>query len=128
MRPQLFSVDEYSDVANRTLAATLAAEDAAERDGFSPFERLTCRTHRRWIHECVVSPIHVVVVSGHRWCRACRVPATVAVDQLQGTVQVVCPKCGHAPDSLATAQIVRTCRASMTAACAATRQPHPLAA
>jgi hypothetical protein len=128
MKPQLFSVSEYSDVANRTLAAALAAEDAGERDGMSPFERITCRTHRRWIHECVVSPMHVVVVSGHRWCRDCRVAATVSVDQLLGTVRVVCPKCGCAPDSAATAQIVRTCRASMTAARAAARQPEPLAA
>jgi hypothetical protein len=116
MKPHLSSVNRYSDVPDRALAAALAAEDAAEHDGLSPFERLTCRTHRRWVHECVASPMHVVVVSGHRWCRDCQATAMVSVDQLLGTVKVLCPRCRRAPEGIGTAQIVRTCRASLAAA------------
>jgi hypothetical protein len=119
MTPHLSSANRYSDVPDRALAATLAAEDAAEHNGLSPFERITCRTHRRWVHECVASPMHVVVVSGHRWCRDCHATAMVSVDQLLGTVKVLCPRCWRVPAGMATAQIVRTCRASLAAARAA---------
>jgi hypothetical protein len=123
MKPHLSSANRYSDVPDRALAATLAAEDAAEHHGLSPFERITCRTHRRWVHECVASPMHVVVVSGHRWCRDCQATAMVAVDQLLGTVKVLCPRCRRAPDGVATAQIVRTCQASLAASRASALPP-----
>jgi hypothetical protein len=112
-------VRRYADLADQKLATTLAVEDSAEKKGLSPFERITCRVHCRWVHECVVSPVHVVAVSGHRWCEDCAVPATVAVDQLLCTVEVRCPRCRCVPACPATEQIVRTCLASLRAA----RQP-----
>jgi hypothetical protein len=107
----------YHDLADRRLAAKLMVEDRAEeRDGLSPHERLTCHTHRRWVHECISSPLHVIVITGHRYCRRCEREAAVAVDELAGTVRVSCVRCHRVPDSPATRQIVRTCRASLAAA------------
>ncbi|WP_233520340.1 hypothetical protein [Prauserella sp. PE36] len=106
----------YAGLRDRALAQTLTAEDAAEPNGLDPLERLTCRTHRRWVHECIASPQHVFVVTGHRWCRDCSTAANVAVDQLTWHVSVSCPRCGRSPEGAATRQIVRTCRASMAAA------------
>jgi hypothetical protein len=107
----------YGDLANRRLAAKLAAEDLAEdQDGLSPHERLTCYAHRRWVHECIASPLHVIVVTGHRWCRHCDREATVAVDELTGSIRVTCVRCHQVPQGPATRQIVRTCRASLATA------------
>jgi methylphosphotriester-DNA--protein-cysteine methyltransferase len=128
MKPHLSSASRYSDVPDRPLAAALTAEDVAERNGLSPFERTTCRTHRRWIHDCIASPMHVVMVSGYRWCRRCQTTAMVSVDHLLGTVQVLCPRCWRAPDSIATAQIVSACSASLAAARAATHHVDAAAA
>ncbi len=96
------------------LEATLYAEDRAEEAGLSPFERVTCPVHRRWIHQCIASPMHVIELTGHRWCRDCRSAATVAVDELSATVSVTCPRCDQSPNSSATRQIERTCEASIT--------------
>jgi len=112
--------DRYTDLADRRLAAVLRQEDLAELAGMSPFERLTCRVHRRWLYECIASPLHVVPVAGYRWCEDCATSATVTVDQLLHVVSVWCPQCGQTPSAFATDQIVRTCRASMAAA----HQPH----
>jgi hypothetical protein len=106
----------YVDLADRRLAERLASEDAAVEAGLSPFERLTCPAHRRWLHECIASPQHVSSVTGHRWCRDCQTAANVAVDALGGDVVVVCPRCRRAPDGIATRQIVRACRASLATA------------
>jgi hypothetical protein len=106
----------YAALRDRRLADTLTTEDIDELDGLDPLERLTCRTHRRWVHECISSASHVFVVTGHRWCRRCECAANVAVDQLTWTVTVTCPRCGQAPECAATRQIVRTCRASLAAA------------
>lgn len=115
----------YHDLGDRGLAAKLVAEDAAEEhDGLSPHERITCHTHRRWVHECISSPLHVIIVTGHRWCRRCEREAAVAVDELTGTVQVTCVRCHRVPDSPATRQIVRTCRASLAAARAVRTAPE----
>lgn len=115
----------YRDLGDRRLAAKLVAEDAAEeRDGLSPHERITCHTHRRWVHECISSPLHVIVVTGHRWCRRCEREALVAVDELTGAVRVSCARCRRVPDSPATRQIVRTCRASLAAAREARTAPE----
>jgi len=105
----------YADLADHRLAAALAREDAAEEDGLNPFERTTCYTHRRWLHQCVSSPLHVVRVSGHRWCRRCDHPATVAVDELAGDLSLHCPRCGTTPSGPANRQLLRACRASMAA-------------
>lgn len=113
--PEVSIEPRYADLRDPELAATLAAEDAAESAGADPLERLTCRTHRRWVHQCVHSPQHVIVVTGHRWCRSCEHPADVAVDELTWTVSVTCPKCRRSPQGNATRQIARTCRASMAA-------------
>lgn len=102
----------YADLADRRLAVTLSKEDFDA----DPMERITCRTHRRWLHHCISSPLHVIVVSGHRWCRACSRPLTVSVDELAGDVSFSCPECGDAPASRATRQLVRACRASLAAA------------
>ena len=75
--------DRYADLADRRLAVALAAEDRAEDAGLDPLERATCRVHRRWLHRCIASPVHVMMVTGHRWCRTCEVSATVAIDELR---------------------------------------------
>jgi hypothetical protein len=105
----------YAALRDRLLADTLSAEDEAELHDLDPLERLTCRTHRRWVHECISSASHVFVVTGHRWCRDCECATNVAVDQLTWTVTVTCPRCLRTPESPATRQIVRTCRASLAA-------------
>jgi hypothetical protein len=105
----------YSDLTDRDLAERLASEDAAVEAGASPFERLTCPMHRRWLHRCISSPQHVIPVTGHRWCRECQSPATVTVDELDGDVAVACPRCHRVPDGIATRQIVSACRASLSA-------------
>ena len=107
------AADRYGDLADRHLAAKLAAEDAAVESGLSPFERLTCAAHRRWIHQCIASPQHVSPVTGHRWCRDCQFPLTVVVDELTGDATMTCPRCQHTPQNIATRQIVRACRASL---------------
>ncbi|HET6501777.1 MAG TPA: hypothetical protein VFG87_13540 [Amycolatopsis sp.] len=105
----------YTDLADRALARRLADEDAAVERGLSPFERLTCPAHRRWMHQCVSSPQHASPVTGHRWCRDCGSAATVAIDELAGDVTVICPRCRRTPEGIATRQIVRACRASLAA-------------
>jgi hypothetical protein len=107
---------DYADLADRGLAAALAEEDAGEEHGLNPFDRTTCRTHRRWVHQCVASPAHVVVVTGHRWCRRCLAVAQVMVDELTGAVAVFCPQCRRAVEGPATRQIIRTCRQSLARA------------
>lgn len=112
--------ERYAALRDRRLAARLAAEDDAEDDaedaGLDPFERISCRLHLRWLHECVSSPAHVVAFTGHRWCRTCAAPASVAVDQWLGDVRVACTRCGAAPRGRATRQLIRTCTASLAAA------------
>jgi hypothetical protein len=107
------------------LDALVTQENLAEEDGLDPFDRLTCRTHHQWVHRCVGSPVHVVVVTGHRWCRDCAVAAGVAVDELCGTVYVTCPRCGRPPAVRATGQIIRACRKSL-ALCQAARSRRGL--
>jgi hypothetical protein len=116
--PALPAVHErYADVADRRLAVALSTEDAAEERGeLDPLERTTCYTHRRWLHHCVSSPLHVIVVTGHRWCRRCECAVNVAIDQLTGDVTLTCPKCHGMPPGAANRQIVRCCRASLAAA------------
>jgi len=102
---------------DRSLTATLADEDTMEeRAELSPHERLTCRLHRRWAYQCIASPVHVIPVTGHRWCRTCETSMCVEVDELRGTVALTCPRCGNAPATRATRQIIRTCQASIAAA------------
>lgn len=109
--------ERYADVLDTRLANTLIVEDAAEeREALSAHERITCHVHRRWAHECISSPVHVIVVTGHRWCRRCEAEASVAVDELTGSVAVVCTACRRPPDTAATRQIIRTCRASLATA------------
>ena len=107
----------YADLRDRQLATALSTEDTLEaEDGLDPLERTTCWTHRRWLHQCIASPLHVIQVTGHRWCRDCACAVTVAVDELIGDVRLTCPRCGHTPDTRATRQIMRACRASFAAA------------
>jgi len=108
--------DAYTDLADRRLAASLAREDLAEERGLSPHERITCRLHRRWIHECIASPRHAIPVTGHRWCYRCQVATSIAVDELAGSVRLTCPRCGQLPANRASRQIIRTCKASLAAA------------
>lgn len=117
--------DEPILLAGRRLATTLAAEDRAERErGLSPHERITCRLHRRWAHECIASPQHVIPVTGHRWCHDCATTVAVAVDELGGRVDLTCPRCHHTPPTRATEQIVRSCEASLRAAGRLTGTPQ----
>lgn len=114
--PQRFA-ERYESLADRDLAAMLAAEDVEEESGgLHALDRITCAVHRRWAHECIASPLHIIAVTGHRWCRTCQTMAMVSVDHLAGVVKVLCPRCWRAPASPATAQIIRTCEASLHAA------------
>jgi hypothetical protein len=95
------------------LSRTLRSEDLAEDAGrLSPDDRLTCHVHRRWIHQCVSSPVHAHPVTRHRWCRDCEKALTVAVDEFAGTVRMTCPGCG-AGGSSATTRLLAACRASL---------------
>jgi hypothetical protein len=111
--------DRYADLTDPRLATALSTEDIAEDDGLDPFERTTCYAHRRWLHQCVSSPLHVVRVSGHRWCRRCECAVDVAVDELVGDLRLTCPRCRATPAGAANRQVVRSCRASLAAATAA---------
>ncbi len=91
LQPADFVDPRYADLADQCLALALTTEDRSEEDGLDPLERTTCRNHRRWLHDCVSSPLHVIVVTGTRWCRTCQCALNVAID--------------------------RTCRASLAAAC-----------
>ncbi|MEV6872047.1 hypothetical protein [Amycolatopsis sp. NPDC051128] len=107
--------DRYAGLADRRLAAILAAEDTAEEYGLSPHTRSTCYVHRCWVHECVGDPLHVLVVTGHRWCRGCERPVEVAVDVTPpGAVHVFCPGCGQA-GSAANREVRQACRTSLAA-------------
>jgi len=109
--------ERYADLADRRLATALSTEDAAEEAGsLDPLERSTCYTHRRWLHHCVSSPLHVIVVTGHRWCRRCSCAVNVSIDQLTGDVALTCPRCHEMPRGAANRQLVRCCRASLAAA------------
>jgi len=99
------------------LADALQAEDHAEDTGWlDPLDRMTCRVHRRWIHECAHSELHVSPITGHRWCRPCRRELELAVDELTRTATVHCPRCDRGPTTRADAQLIAACEASLTAA------------
>lgn len=99
------------------LYTTLVREDAQEEyAGLSQHDRLTCSLHRRWVHECMSSPLHAIRVTGHRWCRACDSVVTIAYDELTGSVSLSCPVCHRFPATAANRQVLRSCRASSVAA------------
>jgi hypothetical protein len=99
------------------LASTLAREDRAEDAGMlDPTDRVTCRTHHRWLHECVSSPVHTNPAIGYRWCRRCDHQALVAVDELTGDVAIHCGLCGRSPHSRANRELVELCRRSLALA------------
>jgi hypothetical protein len=103
-----------SEAGDTTLTAVLGAEDLAEELGLDPHARVTCGLHRCWLHQCVASPDHVIPVTGHRWCRPCRRPLEVFVDET--TARLSCPRCGTGtPDTAANRQVVRACRTSIAA-------------
>lgn len=84
------------------LAATLDVEDRAEERGtLSPYDRITCGVHRRWVHECVSSPQYLT-------------GRAVSVDEVAGTVALLRGTCG-VPDSVANRQVIRACRESLRA-------------
>lgn len=57
--------ERYADLRDQHLAHTLILEDAREeREEISAHERITCHVHRRWAHECIASPMHVIPVTG----------------------------------------------------------------
>ncbi|MDI2032013.1 hypothetical protein QFW96_25550 [Saccharopolyspora sp. TS4A08] len=107
----------YAHLRDRRLAGVLIDEDTAEdREELSALERISCRVHRRWAHECISSPTHVIAVTGHRWCRPCEAEANIAVDELTGDITITCTRCARTPTTPATRQILRTCRASLATA------------
>lgn len=110
------------------LADALDAEDRAEDTGWlDPLDRLTCRVHRRWIHECSHSDLHVIEITGHRWCRPCHRAMEIAVDEVGRTVTLHCPRCHRGATTRADRQLVAACEASLTAA-RAPRMPAAIAA
>jgi hypothetical protein len=109
--------DRPAAVREPLLASTLAGEDHREDAGaLDPTGRVTCRTHRRWLHECVSSPVHTNPAIGYRWCRRCDHQALVAVDELSGEVAIRCGLCGHFPRSRANDELVDLCRRSLALA------------
>ncbi|MFD8495691.1 hypothetical protein [Amycolatopsis sp. NPDC059657] len=88
-------------------------DDAEELQELSPHERVTCRLHRRWAHQCIASPSHVIAVTGHRWCHACGCAVGVAVDEFTRSIALTCPRCRRTPDTAASRQIIHACRTSM---------------
>ena len=131
MTATLTLVDNRTESTPRvcTLSDALAAEDHAEDTGWlDPLDRLTCRVHRRWIHECSHSDLHVIQVTGHRWCRPCRRALEIAVDELAGTVALHCPRCHRGATTRADVQLVAACESSLTASRASTHELPALAA
>nr|WP_233223163.1 hypothetical protein [Amycolatopsis sp. BJA-103] len=106
----------YGEIEDRRLAAILAAEDVAEEHGLSAHVRTTCYVHRSWVHRCVSDPMHVLVVTGHRWCRRCDRTIDVEVDEtFPGSVELFCDGCGVPPDTVASREVLRACQASLSA-------------
>ncbi|MEV6448389.1 hypothetical protein [Amycolatopsis sp. NPDC051716] len=109
--------DRPSAPRHPLLAATLAHEDHVEdAGGLDPTDRVTCRTHHRWLHDCVASPVHTNPAIGYRWCRRCDHQALVAVDELAGEVTIRCGLCGAMPHSRANQELVELCRRSLALA------------
>ena len=109
--------DEPGEARHPLLASTLHEEDRAEDAGQAdPMDRVTCRTHRRWLHECVASPVHTNSAVGYRWCRHCDHQALVAVDELTGDVTIHCGLCGRSPRSRANLELIALCRRSLALA------------
>ncbi|MCE7002165.1 hypothetical protein LWC34_04885 [Kibdelosporangium philippinense] len=109
------SVTSISEAAEQ-FGAVLDRENRDEELGqLSPHERLSCPVHRRWVHQCVSSPLHVIPVTGHRWCRRCECAHLIAIDEIDGTVSMWCPCCGEVPTTLASRQITRACLQSLAA-------------
>ncbi|MER7861879.1 hypothetical protein DMC64_13900 [Amycolatopsis sp. WAC 04197] len=108
--------DRYGEIADRRLAAILAAEDVAEEHGLSAHVRTTCYVHRRWVHQCISDPMHVLIVTGHRWCRRCDRTVEVRVDEtFPGSIELFCDGCGVPPDTVANREVLRACRTSLSA-------------
>jgi hypothetical protein len=104
------------------LADALMAEDSAEETGWlDPLDRITCPAHRRWLHQCCHSDLHVSRVTGHRWCRPCGRALEVAVDEVDRTVALHCPRCDRGARTRADAQLVAACEASLIASTNASR-------
>ncbi|GAA3689382.1 hypothetical protein C8D88_10872 [Lentzea atacamensis] len=103
--------------ANERLLTTLQREDAVEDGGhLDPMDRVTCRSHRRWLHDCVSSPLHANAATGYRWCRRCDRAALVAVDELVGDLTISCAICGLCPTSRANRTLMEHCRRSLALA------------
>jgi len=106
----------YGGDADRRLVAILAAEDVAEEHGLSAHIRTTCYVHRCWVHQCISDPLHVLVVTGHRWCRRCDRTVEVEVDETApGSVELRCDGCGVPPDTVANREVLQSCRTSLSA-------------
>jgi hypothetical protein len=113
----------YADLADQRLALYLTAEDEAE-DGHRllPDLRLTCHTHRRWLHDCVSSPLHVNAWTRARWCRPCEQELEVAVDHVAGRVAVTCPGCRRGAENAVDYVLITNCETSLRLA----RSPWPV--
>ncbi|MFD6070744.1 hypothetical protein [Amycolatopsis lurida] len=108
--------DRYGEIPDRRLAAILAAEDVAEEHGLSAHVRTTCYVHRGWVHQCISDPMHVLIVTGHRWCRRCDRTVEVRVDEtFPGAVELFCDGCGVPPDTVANREVLLACRTSLSA-------------
>lgn len=108
--------DRSGEVEDPRLAAILAAEDIAEEHGMSPHVRSTCYVHQCWIHECISDPLHVLIVTGHRWCRLCDHVVEVEIDEAYpDSVELRCDGCGVPPDSIANREVLFACRTSLAA-------------
>jgi len=98
------------------LAEALMAEDDAEETGWlDPLDRITCPVHRRWVHQCSHSDLHVIRIAGWRWCRPCRRALEVAADEVAGTVALHCPTCDRGARTTADARLIADCEASLIA-------------
>jgi hypothetical protein len=112
------------ETADSTVVAVLAAEDLAEELGLDPHARVTCPLHRCWLHQCVSAPDHVIALTGHRWCRPCRRPLEVVVDETTTrSIYLYCPECGGTADNAANRRLAQACATSIAAMHGARQAP-----
>jgi hypothetical protein len=96
------------------LARVLSRENIVEELGAIPSQdRLTCRLHSAWVHQCVALPGHAFPNAGDRWCLRCKGTASVTVDESRGKAAVLCSGCGKPPNGLLGRQMARACLESV---------------
>ncbi len=106
-----------SDQCDPLAADTIFEENVAEHFGqLDPYDRVTCPLHETWLYRCVHAADHIDVLTGYRWCRACRQLLEVAVDEPNGEFELRCPSCHRGRQTAMDDRLLRACRESFAAA------------